>query len=270
MASEKSGYVNVNGGKLYYEIDGEGETLVLNHAGFVDSGMWDEQWSAFTKRFRVIRYDMRGFGKSDSANGPLCRRDDLYQLLKQLDVKKAHLLGCSMGGEIVVDFTLEHPEMVTSLIAVSATPSGFEMQGEPPPYLMEMMEAAQKGDIQRTSELQIRIWVDGMYRQSEQVNARVRERAAAMNIIPVKNKTWFVETQPLNPLNPPAVKQLAEIQVPTLLIVGALDHPEILRAADVMQKAIPGAKQVIIPDTAHVPNMEQPTLFNRTVLDFLK
>lgn len=268
--NEQNGYTNINGGKLYYEIGGAGDTLVLDHAGFVDSGMWDDQWSAFTKHFRVIRYDMRGFGKSDPVNGPVCRRDDLYQLLKHLDVKQAHLLGCSMGGTTVIDFTLEHPEMVKTLIAVSAAPSGFEMQGEPPPHLMEMMEAAQKGDIARTSELQLRIWVDGMYRQPEQIDPHVRERAAAMNIIPVRNGTWAADAQPLNPLNPPAVGRLADIHVATLVIVGALDHPEILRAADVMQQGINGAKKVIIPDAAHVPNMEQPTLFNAAVLDFLK
>jgi pimeloyl-ACP methyl ester carboxylesterase len=255
---------------LYYEIGGEGETLVLDHAGFVDSGMWDDQWQDFTKSFRVIRYDMRGFGKSDRANGPVCRRDDLYQLLKHLGVQKAHLLGCSMGGSNVIDFTLEHPDMVSSLIVVSATPSGFEMQGEPPPNLMAMIEAAQKSDIALTSELQIRIWVDGMYRQPEQVDPEVRERAAAMNIISVRNRTYGADAQPLNPLHPPAAGRLAEIHVPTLLIAGALDHPEILRAADVMQAGIKGAKKVIIPDAAHVPNMEEPTLFNQAVLDFLK
>jgi 2-hydroxy-6-oxonona-2,4-dienedioate hydrolase len=213
---------------------------------------------------------MRGYGKSDPANAPVCRRDDLYQLLKQLDVNKAHFMGCSMGGEIVIDFTLEHPDMVSKLVAVSATPSGFELLGEPPPHLLEMMDAAQKGDVERTSELQIRIWVDGMYRQPEQVDPTVRERAAAMNIIPVKNKTWFMESQPLNPLKPPAVERLGDIQVPTLLVVGALDHPEILRAADVMEKTISGAQQVVIPEAAHVPNMEAPMLFNQAVIDFLK
>ena len=270
MTNEQSGFVEINGGKLYYEVGGAGDTLVLNHAGFVDSRMWDDQWRAFTQHFRVIRYDMRGFGQSDPTNGPLCRRDDLYQLLKHLDVKQAHFMGCSMGGTIVIDLALEHPDIVKSLIAVSATPSGFEMQGEPPPHLFEMMEAAQKGDFARTSELQIQIWVDGMYRQPEQVDRQVRERAAAMNIIPVQNQTFFADAQPLNPLEPPAAGRLAEIHVPTLLIAGALDHPEILRAADVMQEAIQGAKKVIIPDAAHVPNMEDPDVFNQAVLEFLK
>ncbi|MEO8611479.1 MAG: alpha/beta fold hydrolase [Chloroflexota bacterium] len=270
MTHEQNGFININGGELYYEIGGAGDMLVLDHAGFVDSGMWNDQWSDFTKHFQVIRYDMRGFGKSDPANGSVCRRDDLYQLLKHLDVKAAHILGCSMGGTNVIDFALEHPDMVKSLTVVSATPSGFELQGAPPPHMMEMIQAAQKGDIALTSELQIRIWVDGMYRQPEQVDPQVRAQAAAMNIIPVQNNTFAADAQPLNPLNPPAVGRLDAIHVPTLVIAGALDHPEILRAADVMQQGIQGAKKVVIPEAAHVPNMEQPGLFNAAVLDFLK
>jgi pimeloyl-ACP methyl ester carboxylesterase len=109
-----------------------------------------------------------------------------------------------------------------------------------------------------------------MYRQPEQVDSQVRERAAAMNIIPVRNGTWAADAQALNPLNPAAAGRLAEIHAPTLVIAGALDHPEILRAAEVMQLGIKGAEKFIIPDAAHVPNMEQPTLFNQAVLDFLK
>ena len=270
MTTMRSGTADIDGGKLYYEIDGEGETLVLCHAGFVDSGMWDNQWSVFTQHYRVIRFDGFGYGKSSKATGPVCRREDAYQLLKQLGVERAILVGCSMGGEMVIDMALEHPELVSALIAVSATPSGFQMQGQPPRYLMEMIEASQQGDLQRASELQIRIWVDGPFREPDQVNPLVRQRASAMNRIPVKRGTWAVaDLQPLNPLNPPAVGRLSAINVPTLIIASALDDPEILRAADVLQAGIPGAQKVILSNAAHVPSMEQPEVFNQTILTFL-
>ena len=265
-----SGYVDINGEKLYYEEAGEGEALVLVHAGFVDSGMWDAQWDAFAQQYRVIRFDMRGYGKSDTVKAPVSRRDDLYRLLTHLKVERAHLLGCSMGGEQVLDLALEHPELVKSLVLVSAVPSGFEMQGPPPPLVMQMIEAVQVGDIEKTADLQIRIWVDGPARQSEQVDAAVRQRAAAMNRIPVERGTWAkADMQPLNPLDPPAAVRLEEVRVPTLVVVGAFDDPEILRGADVLTAGIPNAQKVIIPGGAHVPNMEQPEMFNRAVLDFL-
>lgn len=270
MTQVTNGYVELDGGKLYYEVAGEGEPLVLAHAGFVDSRMWDDQWQAFSQHFRVIRFDLRGFGKSDPSETPVTRRDDLYRLLKHLNIKRAALLGCSLSGEISLDLALERPELVTSLIVVSTVPGGFELQGEPPRYLLEMMAAMEQGDVALASELQNRIWIDGPFRQPEEVDPRIRQRAGEMNRIALTNMTWLkMEAAPFNPLQPPASHRLNQIGVPTLIIAGGLDHPEILRAADVMTNAIPGAKKVILPNCAHLPNMEQPEQFTQVVLDFL-
>jgi pimeloyl-ACP methyl ester carboxylesterase len=270
MAKTTTGYVDLDDGKLYYEMAGDGDTLVLGHAGFVDSRMWDAQWNAFTQKYRVIRFDMRGYGKSDPAQGPRTRRDDLAQLLDHLHVESAALLGCSMSGEVMIDFVLEHPEMASALITVSSTPSGFQLQGDPPPHLLEMVTASQQGDTARVSELQLRLWVDGPYRQPEQVNPMVRQHAAEMNLIPVRMNTWVTaDSQPLNPLDPPAIHRLSAIRVPALIMAGALDHPEILRATEVMTDAIKGAKKHIFSHSAHVPNMEEPEEFTQVVLSFL-
>lgn len=266
-----AGYVDLEDGKLYNEMEGKGDTLVLCHAGFVDSRMWDGQYDSFTKHYRVIRFDMLGFGKSDPATGPVSRRQDLYNLLQKLGIDRANLLGCSMGAEMIIDFTLEHPEMVSSLVIISGTPGGFEMQGEPPSEIIEMLQAIEKGDLERVSELQIHLWVDGIYRRPKQVDPDVCQRAAEMNRIAVRNGTWAkADSHPLNPLNPPAVERLAEISVPTLVIVGSLDHPEVLKAADLLANRVRGAKKIILSDCAHVPNMEKPLEFNRIVLEFLK
>lgn len=270
MTQSTTGYVDLGDGKLYYEMGGAGDFLVLYHAGFVDSGMWDDQWQDFTRHYRVIRFDMRGYGKSDTVKASISRRHDLYRLLKHLNVERTHLLGCSMGGEISIDFTLEYPEMVSALIVVSTAPGGFEMQGEPPPNLLEMMSAVGQGDLARASELQLRLWVDGGHRQPEQVNPGVRKRAAEMNRISLANGTWAkADAQPLNPLNPPAVGRLDELHIPTLIITGALDHPEIQRAAELMATHLKKAKKVVISESAHVPNMEKPAEFNHAVLNFL-
>lgn len=268
-----TGYFDLGDGKLYYEVATTAateETVVLSHAAFLDSGMWDDQWATLAQRYRVIRYDMLGYGKSDPVTGPRSRRHDLYRLLQHLGVTHAHLIGCSMGGEMVLDLALQYPTLAASLVIVNGVPSGFELQGEPPHYLFEMITATQQGDIALASELQLRIWVDGPHRQPEQVASTVRERASQMNRIFVANGTWAIaDLQPFNPLTPPAVGRLSEIHVPTLLVTGALDHGENLRATRLMQAGIPGAKMMSIPDTAHVPNMEAPEAFNRAVLTFL-
>jgi pimeloyl-ACP methyl ester carboxylesterase len=270
MKNALSGFIDVDGGKIYYEICGSGPALVLTHAGFVDHSMWDSQWEDFTRSYRAIRYDMIGYGKSSPAQGPRCRRDDLYHLLQQLGVERAMLLGCSMGGELTLDLALEHPQMAAGLVLVSSTPSGFQPQGAPPANLLEMIAATQQGDLKRASDLQIRIWVDGPFRQPEQVDAGVRQRAAEMNHISVVNETWArADLTPLRPLVPPAIEQLDQVHVPTLIIDGALDDPEILRAGEILHTQIPGAQKVILPESAHVPNMEKPVEFNQAVLRFL-
>jgi pimeloyl-ACP methyl ester carboxylesterase len=264
-----SGIAKIGDDKLYYESTGEGKTLVLIHAGFVDSGMWDDQWDALAEHYNLIRYDMRGYGKSDPLTAPADRRDDLRQLLDHLNIQRAALMGCSMGGEIALDFALEFPERVSALILVSAVPSGFEMQGEPPQHMMDMIEAMQQDDLERVSDLQLRLWVDGEYREPIESSQKSRQRAAAMNKIAVNNRTLLMDAEPVNPLDPPAVKRLKDIQVPTLAIVGALDNAEIIRAADVMVKAIKDAKKVVIEDAAHVPNMDKPEEFNGLIVEFL-
>lgn len=264
------GMLEVEGGSIYYETAGEGIAIVFNHAGFVDSRMWDAQWAFFAENYRVVRFDMRGYGRSSPIINPISHRDDLARVLKHLGIERAVLIGCSMGGEIALDFALEHPDIPLALVLASSTPTAFEMQGEPPRYLMEMIRAAQNGELDKTSELQLRVWVDGMYREPDQVDADVRAQAGEMNRIFVERGTFFADMQPLNPLDPPAVGRLAEVQIPALIVDGALDHPEILRAGDVMVAGMPDAQKVVLPDSAHVPNMEQPALFNRAVQAFLE
>jgi len=261
----------LDGARIYYEMTGQGDALLLAHAGFVDSRMWDEQMAFFARHYRVIRFDMCGYGRSDPAQGPVVRRDEISSLLKHLGIPKAVLVGCSMGGANVLDFALEHPDRAQALILVSTVPDGFEMQGEPPPALMELIAAREQTDLQRASELQIQLWVDGMFRKPEQVDPLVRQRAAEMNRIAVANQTFLkADMQPLHPLDPPAANRLKEIRVPTLVIAGALDHPEILRAAHFMEQEIPSTKTCVFPSSAHMLNMEQPEAFNRVVFDFLQ
>lgn len=269
MVQTTRGSFEMNEGTLYYQTAGSGETLVLSHAAFLDSRMFDAQWSLLAERYHVIRYDMRGFGRSSAVQGPICRRADLERMLNHLDVEQAHFVGCSMSGEVILDLALEQPERVLSLTLVGATPGGFEMQGKPPRYLFEMFEAVQQGDVERASELQIRIWLDGTFREPNAVDPSLREKALMMNRIPVEQQTYLIaDSQPVCPLDPPAVQRLHEVQVPVLIVAGALDHPEVLRAADLMVEDLPIAQKVIIEDAGHVPSFEKPDVFNGLLFDF--
>ncbi len=269
----QKGFAEVNGTRLYYEVAGEGHPLVLNHGGLVDNHLWDDQFDEFAKHFKVIRYDMRGFGNSGMIkNGmePYSMERDLFSLLQFLNIQKAYVMGLSMGGSLSVDFTLQYPEMVDALITVGAGLSGFEE--EDPVELKaqeeEMEEAFRRGDIARSVEISLQIWTDGPFRTPEQVNPQVRERVRAMTTHNIERGD-DEEVQPQH-IEPPAAGRLSEIHVPTLIIVGGEDVEFILTIADKLERDIRGAKKVVIPRTAHHLNMEKPQEFNRVVIDFLE
>lgn len=267
MPETTSGFAEMDGGRIYYEIRGEGEPMVLSHAAFVDSGMWDAQVDEFARHYRVIRYDIRGFGRSEPASGPVSIRDDLYGLLEHLGVERAVLVGCSMSATAVLDMAIERPELVSALVVINGLPSGYEEEGEwvMPPIVQEMEAAAERGDLDAVSELQIRLWVDGASRTPDQVDPDVRRRAAEMNRPTVEHEVAFGDD-----LEPPAFVRLGEVRCPTLIVTGDLDEPVVGRAAEAMAKGIPGATHVVIGGTAHVPNMEKPREFNGAVLGFLR
>src|SRR4051812_46542248 len=98
--------IELNDAKLYYEVAGQGRAFVMLHAGIAHSAMWDPQFEHFARHYRVIRYDQRGFGKTVTRTKKFDRRADLLALLDHLDVERAIVMGCSMGGGIALDFTL--------------------------------------------------------------------------------------------------------------------------------------------------------------------
>jgi 3-oxoadipate enol-lactonase len=264
----ETGMAEVNGARIYYEVAGEGDPLVLVHAGIADSRMWEDQFMAFAHRYRVIRHDMRGFGMTAMVEGPFSHHEDLRALLDSLDVERAHLVGCSMGGGAVLDFALEYPDRVGNLVLVGSAVGGFGPDFDPPKEWDEIVAADEAGDLERVSELEVRIWVDGPGRSPGEVGAPVRDLVREMNLIALRNEAAELgeEWEP----EPPAADRLPDIQAPTLLIVGDEDQPRVFAAADLLEKELPNTRKVVMHGTAHLPNMERPEEFNRIVLDFLK
>ncbi len=262
----KSGFVEHNNAKFYYEIDGAGMPLVFVHAGIADNRMWNEQFDVFAKKYQAIRYDRRGFGKTKMVAGDFALHDDLYGVLKALDVKQAILVGCSQGGKTVTNFALEHPEMVKALVLVGSALGGFSVDVESPKQEAEIEKAEQAGDLASVNELEIQIWVDGKGRTSDQVNSNVREL--------VKDMNWIALQSPQDlgneiPLQPAAANRLSEITVPTLVIIGDLDTAWCQAAAEHLATNIPNAKKIVMNNVAHLPNMEKPEEFNGYVMEFL-
>ena len=272
----QTGVAELNGTTLKYEVAGSGHPFILVHGHLLDRRSWDDQFAVFAQHYQVIRYDQRGFGDSGliTQGEPFSARQDLYELMKFLDIESAYLMGVSGGGSLAIDFTLEHSEMVDALIPVTAGVSGFqpseEMMKQHPDVTrmyMNLSEAFEKHDIARAIEISLELWTDGPGRLPKQAAPDVRERVREMT-----TRNWHrpddeaqAVTPPI-PLEPPAIGRLAQIGVPTLVILGEWDGPNPLEQ---LVTEIPGAKKVIMAQTAHHPFMEKPAEFNQIVLAFL-
>lgn len=261
-----SGSLEGDAAGLYYEVAGSGHPLVLIHAGIADSRMWDQQFEDLAEHFRVIRYDIRTFGKSKDRPELFSHHEDLHQLLQHLGVETTYLLGASIGGAIAIDFTVAYPDMVDALILAGTNVQGYRFEHLAEQDWSELEAAYERGDYAEVVDQEVHLWVDGPRRTPDQVEPAVRERVREME---TANLTGGADEDAAQPLKPPAISRLREIRVPVLLIVGEEDVPDIHEVAELLQAAIPDVTLEVIPDTAHVPNMEQPKLFNALVLDFL-
>jgi 2-hydroxy-6-oxonona-2,4-dienedioate hydrolase len=247
----------------------------LIHGLLLDRRSWDEQFEVFAQEYRVLRYDLRGWGDSaqEEAEPPFSPRQDLLDLLHYLNIEKTYLLGLSGGGTFALDYTLEHPDTVDALILVSSDPSGLErpMTDAIRTFADQYYGALQQKDVAGAVEATVRFWTDGPRRTPEQVDAQARARVTTLSRQQIERHSDFMShEQHMIPLEPPAIKRLAEVRVPTLIVVGDEDVPEVIEAADILEQGIAGAKKMVIAGTAHHPHMEKPMEFNRVVLDFLR
>ena len=267
MVAVQTGFAEINGAKIYYEVAGEGQPLVMVHAGIAHKSMWDDQFDFFAQQYKVVRYDMRGYGQSLPIADDYQRHEDIRALLDFLKIDHAYLMGCSMGGGACMNFALTYPERADALMMVGSGPGGFTYDDWSPSPLDEAMEEAyQQGDLARINEVGMQIFVDGRGRTPDQVNPVLRKKIYDMNMIAVQNEKLMGRDVPL-PM--PAAQRLSELHLPVLIIYGDLDEEYILRAADFMATHISGARKVLMPGTAHLPNMEFPLEFNAHVQAFL-
>jgi len=272
--AHQSGVAHVNDTELYYEVAGTGHPLTLIHGLLLDRRSWDDQFEVFARQYKVLRYDLRGWGDSaqEKADPPFSPRQDLLSLLQYLDIDKTYLLGLSGGGTFALDFALEHPHKVDALILVSSDPSGYmpPMTDEIQTFANQYYRALQQRDVAGAAEATTRFWTDGPRRAPEQVHAQARARIVEITTQQIQQHGDFMaHEEHMIPLEPPAINRLTEIRVPTLIVLGEEDVPAVIEATGILEQGIPGAKMIVIPGTAHHPHMEKPDEFNRVVLDFL-
>jgi len=264
----KSGFVTVGKAELYYEMEGKGTPFVMIHAAVADSRQWNNEFATFAQRFRAIRYDMRGFGKSEPVEGGYSALGDLIALLDGLEIHQpAIFMGCSMGGGLALDLALEAPQRVKALIMVDSGPGGLELDASEPEDIAEADKSYQMGDYDRVIEMDARGWFEGK-RHTEQVNPEMRKLFCEMDRLALSHEIKGLGKRLPN-LSSPAYERLAEVSLPVLVIVGAQDTDYQLAAAEYMMDHIKGAQEAVIEDAAHLPNMDHPQEFEAIVSRFL-
>ena len=259
------GTAHVNGTSIYYEQKGRGFPIVfMSGGGILDRRGWDQQFDLFSKQYRVIRYDVRGIGKSARPEGPFSHTRDLYELLTSLKVRRAHVVGLSVGAAIAIDFAIEHPEVVDGLILASPGLSSDSKSNANMQSLTAIAALTKANGIEHV----IQLTLDAPFVLSKG-NTVARERVRQIYL---DNKDIFEAGFPLyalwQPVNAPENK-LATIRARVLIIRGDNDNAAYAVMTDKVQKGISQAKTVVIPGGTHFLNLEKPSEFNQAVLDFL-
>ncbi|MCV0402470.1 MAG: alpha/beta hydrolase [Chloroflexi bacterium] len=257
--------LETNGGRIAYDVTGDGDAVLLIHAGVANRSMWDDQVAALSDAYRVIRHDTRGFGETETDAVPFSNRADAIALLDELGVERAHLVGLSRGGTIALDTAIEYPDRVRSLTVVAGGVSGFESSAELPDAVFEPAEAMEAAkDWEALAEWETAFWADG-YGQPQDRVPDVRRRVHEWVLTTYQAEKEEGDPQPLDP---PAAGRLDELRVPLLVMLGRLDDPGTTDAMRHLASAVPGARLEEF-DTAHMVNLEEPERFNRVLRTFL-
>lgn len=255
----------VNGIEVYYELHGkEGAPwLTLSHSLACSVRMWDPQIEAFKDRYRILAYDTRGHGESMAPAGAYTLEmlaDDLRSLLRHLNIERTHFAGLSMGGMIGQTFALKYPGVFRSLVLADTT---SRYPTEAAGVWTERIKTAETRGMQPLVQPTLERWFTEPFRKAHpEVVGRIGELIAST---PVAGYVGCSHAIPKINLT----ARLKEIKVPILVLCGEQDAGTPPAMARDIHDNAPGSKLVMIPQAAHISNMEQPQAFTRAMEQFL-
>lgn len=267
----------LNGAKIFYEVHGRGFPLVLTHGLGGDHLIWMEQARFFKDRYQVVLWDCRGHGRSEvTEEGYSLAQfvEDLHALLSHLGLERAHIGGLSMGGWISWSFALAHPEAAASLVLSDSAGLQEGLSEEERAAKRKMFEAsaavaAKKGRGPLVEVTLSLMFAPGFLEGRPDLAALVRKQIEddpglgyARTIQGMFIEFWETPVEE-------AKAKLSRLRTPTLVIAGELDQLTPPATQKALAEAIPGARLELIPGAGHVPNLEQPELWNRLALEFL-
>lgn len=257
------GFVDVEGGRLFYVAGGSGPAVVLVHgAPTLDHRMWAGQAAAWSDRYTVVRYDLRGYGRSSLPEGPYRHCDDLAALVAALELGTVVVGGMSFGAAVGLDTALAHPDIVAGLILAPLAPlPGWSwVEGFP------LAPALQLADTASTEEV-----VDALL--ALPMNEPARNKPEAMSVLSEMASSYsgwhLTHRDPGQWAEPDALARLGEIRVPTLVVTGDRDVADVRMIADTVAAEAVDARHVVLAGVGHNPNLEAPAEFDRLCLALL-
>ena len=244
------------GGELYYDAEGDGVSVVLVHGLALDSRMWDDQMPALKDIARLVRYDVRGFGRSTrDADTAYPHADDLWRLLDHLEIEQAVLVGLSMGGRIVLEATLAAPERVRALVLLVAVLDGVPWDADSERGIQAIGEGLRSGGLDGAKAAWLRHDFFVPAQRTPDLARRLAEMVGAYSGV-----NWTSEDPHTS--HPQSTDLLATIAAPTTVVTAELDVPCFREMSDVLADWIPGAHKVTVPGVEHMLNMEAPETVN--------
>jgi 3-oxoadipate enol-lactonase len=261
QTSGPGSFVEVEGGTLYYEECGSGpQTVIFIHDGIAHSTVWDDVWPSFCKQFHTIRYDRRGYGRSPEATRWYYEVEDLAALLRHSKVAQAVLVGSSHGGELSIDFTLQYPQKVQQLVLVGAVVSGLPYSDHFLNRGMQNSKPFEKNDVNAG----LTNWAKDKYLLAPGHDAAQKRLLELLKSNP-QDMTHNDYARPAQA----ALPRLSEIRVPTLILTGDADIPDVHAHAGAIEAGIHGSRRVVVSDAGHLMYLEKPEEFSKIVIGFI-
>jgi 3-oxoadipate enol-lactonase len=264
-------HLEVPGGKIAYEVSGEGRPIVLLHEGIADRRMWNREFALLPREHRVVRYDLRGYGGSTPATSSYSAVRDVVALLDHLGWKRPLIVGPSMGGRIALDLALAHPERVGGLLLIAPGYSGMDYDHVPGgKATFERDETLSKaaadawaaGKLDEATEHLRQLWASALTGRSlDLFRTMVRDNAKEV----FEDRSAQHETRE----GKPAAARLDEIRAPTLVLVGDRDNPAMPHLANFLARGISGAKVQLVPGADHLLNLSRPDAFDAALQTFV-
>jgi 3-oxoadipate enol-lactonase len=241
--------IDVDGARLAYRIDGNGPDLVLVHAGIADMRMWDPLVALLARRFRIVRYDMRGFGETTYPDTQFSNSDDLAALMSAVEIERCVLAGASFGGLVALEFAATHPELIERLVVIDPPLPGWDWSEDMASFFAAEEAAFEAGRVEEAVRLNVERFVGSASADVQELVADMQERAFRLQL--------ELEPEAVE-LDPPVSDRLGDIAMPVDVICGDYDVQDFVAIAHTLAERLPSATLHCVARAGHLPALERP------------